>query len=79
MPKKGLIPRRFYWALPVADPDAVHEWENQEQPAMFWEYDMSGNERWVWLGLDGATNWPARWVGEEIASPYPTPDPVIAL
>lgn len=51
----------FYWVLPVLDADAPDDWENYEQPARY-----VGNEMWNYLGIEGNSMWPVRWVGEEI-------------
>ena len=56
----SLIPGKFYWALPVLDPDADAEWINQPQPARY-----CGNDQWEWIGYEG-NEWPARWVGSAI-------------
>jgi hypothetical protein len=71
----NLKPGSFYWALPVLDPDTDLEWMNKEQPARFVGSTDDGREVWFWLGIhgnlaDGASDWPARWIGAEIVYPY---------
>lgn len=51
----------FYWILPVFDPDTDNEWENEPQPARY-----EGDGRWTCLGIEGISNWPARWVGDKL-------------
>lgn len=68
----NLKPGSFYWALPVFDPDTDLGWQNEEQPARFVGFTDDGREVWFWLGVrgnlpDGASDWPARWFGAEIA------------
>ena len=69
--RNNLKPGSFYWAMPVLDPDTDNEWENDEQPARFHGYDKDGKRLWHWLavegdGPDGSSDWPDRWVGDEI-------------
>lgn len=56
---------KFYWALPVFDPDTDHDWENQPQPARFDGYNEHNQERWLWIASENY-DWPSRWHGEEI-------------
>ncbi len=46
---------------------------NEPQPARFSGYDAQGEATWTWtwLGVEGygddsVSDWPARWVGDEI-------------
>jgi hypothetical protein len=54
----------FYWMLPVLDPDTDNQWENEPQPARY-----EGDGKWTCLGIDGISDWPARWIGDEITPP----------
>jgi hypothetical protein len=65
-PWPALKPGAFYWALPVLDPDTDEEWQNQPQPARYVGLTPDCLDMWVWLGVEGVSEWPARWVGKEI-------------
>lgn len=54
----------FYWVIPVLDPDTDEEWEHGEQPARY-----AGAGKWNCLNIDGANDWPMRYVGPRIATP----------
>lgn len=51
----------FYWVQIAFDPDTNLEWENQEMPARY-----EGNGLWIFLNQEGVSNWPVKWVGDEI-------------
>jgi hypothetical protein len=72
-------PGAFYWVKPVFDvdftppgsPDAdfdtrYNHWRQQEQPARFEGYSETGEEIWIYLGVDDPHPWPVCWVGDEI-------------
>lgn len=61
--EEDLIPGRFYWVLIVNDPDC-EEWEMEKMPARY-----AGNGKFNYLGEDGESDWPVRWVGREIVLP----------
>ena len=42
------------------DPDAEN-WENEVMPARY-----AGNNQWIYLGVEGVSDWPVRWIGDEI-------------
>lgn len=50
----------FYWVRITLDPDA-EDWENDYMPARY-----AGNERWQFIGVEDASDWPVVWIGEEI-------------
>ena len=54
----------FYWVLIVFDADYLdgEEWVNEAQPARY-----AGNGMWHYLGLDGKSDWPVRWIGPQIS------------
>src|SRR5262245_50608973 len=56
----------FYWVLPVFDPDGDDEWGNKEQPARYGGTNDAGQQLWNYIGVDGYSDWPVRWIGEEI-------------
>lgn len=62
----GLIAGRFYWAMPVLDPDTDEEWERHEQPVRFSRYREDSTPLWHCLNVQGESEWPMRWVGSEI-------------
>lgn len=51
----------FYWIQVALDPDTDTEWENQPMPARY-----EGGEKWTYLGVEGISVWPVRWVGDKI-------------
>ena len=51
----------FYWIQIALDPDADNEWENQAMPARY-----EGSGKWTYLGQEGVSDWPVRWIGNEI-------------
>jgi len=66
MNEEDLIPGHFYWVIPVLDPDADEEWESELQPARFIGSDGQGGWLWHCLNIEGASNWPMRFIGDEI-------------
>lgn len=81
MTERKLVLGRFYWVLPVFDVnvdvgnfpdyDSAFEamqahWTNREQPARFVGYRDDGEEQFMFIGEDGVSDWPVRWVGMEI-------------
>ena len=56
----------FYWVLPVFDPDNEKQWELAEQPARFAGLNDKGRPIWNCLGMDKTSDWPMKWIGEEI-------------
>lgn len=67
--KDDLKPGAFYWVLIVLDPDAEQDWENEEMPARYVGKNESGEHLWNYLGQEGETSWPVRWIGPEIINP----------
>lgn len=63
---EDLVVGKFYWVMPVADPDKEAEWEDGLQPARFNGRNADGVPLWNCLGIDGNSDWPMRWVGAEI-------------
>ena len=53
----------FYWVLIALDPDASGAWENERMPARY-----EGNGAWRYLGTEGVSDWPVRWVGPRIVN-----------
>lgn len=68
MNNNELIVGRFYWVIPVLDPDTREEWEDGLQPARYAGKNADGHCLWNYIGIDGCTNWPVRWIGEEISA-----------
>ncbi|MCL6468964.1 MAG: hypothetical protein I4O48_11675 [Ralstonia sp.] len=66
---QDLVIGRFYWVMPTIDVDSDAEWESEMQPARFAGKDAAGNLLWNCLGIDGASDWPMRWIGKEIGAP----------
>lgn len=63
----GLMPGRFYWAMPVLDPDTDDAWGHDAQPVRFSRYrEGDGAPLWHRLNIEGESEWPMRWVGPEI-------------
>lgn len=60
-----LIVGAFYWVRIAFDPDFEpgNEWVNDTQPARY-----AGGGRWNYLGIDGESDWPVIWVGEQICA-----------
>jgi hypothetical protein len=56
----------FYWVKIVYDPDTDHEWENEEMPARYAGKNAAGKDLWNYIGQEGETDWPVRWIGPEI-------------
>lgn len=67
--RDDLIVGRFYWVFPVLDPDAQDEWETEIQPARFNGTNADGELLWHCIGIDGSSNWPMRWIGDEVEAP----------
>lgn len=65
----NLKPGAFYWVLIVLDPDAEHDWENEEMPARYIGKNEAGEHLWNYLGQEGEADWPVRWIGPEIVNP----------
>lgn len=50
----------FYWVKIANDPD-VDEWESKPMPARY-----CGANKWQFIGVEGESDWPVIWIGEEI-------------
>lgn len=65
----------FYWVWIALDPDADsatdHDpgWENSIMPARFAGRGTEGQALWNYLGQESASDWPVRWIGDEITPP----------
>lgn len=66
MEESNLIIGKFYWVIPVFDPDTDDAWEHDQQPARFAGRSESGELLWNYLAIDGNSVWSVRWIGEEI-------------
>jgi len=64
MTERDLEPGAFYWVLTAFDPDTDKAWENEVMPARY-----EGGGKWVYLGVDGISEWPVRWVGGKLTPP----------
>lgn len=60
--KRELKIGAFYWVQPALDPDTESEWEVGIQPARY-----AGNDKWNSLGVEGESDWPMKYIGDEIA------------
>ena len=67
MELSDLIPGRFYWVIIALDVDAEEQWENEAMPARFVGI-VDGKAHWNYLGQNGQTDWPVRWIGAEVLS-----------
>ena len=67
--RNPLIVGRYYWVVPEPAPVANSEWEDGLQPARFVGRDSNGAPLWTCVGLDGPTNWPMRWIGNQLRGP----------
>ena len=47
--------------MPVLDPDTENDWERGMQPARY-----AGDDKWHCLNIEGVSDWPMRFVGNEI-------------
>lgn len=68
MDEANLIVGRFYWVMPVIDVDSEADWEADTQPARYAGKNDRGENLWNCLGIDGASNWPMRWIGDEVGA-----------
>ena len=66
-----LIVGHFYWVMPDSDLDGNEEWEHDVQPARFAGLNEKGNQLWHCLNLEGSSDWPMRFIGNEIIPVYP--------
>lgn len=55
----------FYWVIIALDPDG-EDWENQKMPARYAGKNSEGEDTWNLLGVEGASDWPVIWIGDEI-------------
>lgn len=55
----------FYWVLIVLDPDSDSPWENEPMPARY-AGRGEGCDLWNFIGQEGTSDWPVRWIGEQI-------------
>lgn len=67
-----LIVGKFYWVIPVLDPDANEEWEHHIQPARFAGYKDS-KPLWHMLNVEGSIDWPMRFVDGPIMCDFYVP------
>ena len=54
--EKELKVGKFYWVVPVNDPDCENEWERELQPARY-----AGNGHWNYIDNE-ASDWPVKYV-----------------
>lgn len=58
-----LVAGTFYWVIPAPALTAPDDWQDGLQPARFLGRDAAG-KLLLRCGLDGASDWPMRWIGK---------------
>jgi hypothetical protein len=70
MDESELVVGAFYWAIPANDPDIVYRWEYHCQPVRFWGRNEAGDAMWQCIGMRDVSEWPMRWIGPRLISPF---------